>query len=47
MKTIDLSNEYRRVNKAPREPILAPRWWVGVTHIASFYLLAALAHWLF
>jgi hypothetical protein len=48
MSTIDLdSSEYRRANKTQREPILAPYWWVGVTHIASVYLLAALLNWLF
>jgi hypothetical protein len=50
MTMVDLKpGEYRRFDnpKRPREPILAPYWWVGIIHIASLYLVSALGHWLF
>jgi hypothetical protein len=45
MTVIDLpKSEYHRLTK--REPILAPRWWIGVLHFAVLYLFGALVHWL-
>jgi fatty acid desaturase len=48
MTILDLPpSEYRRVPRKPREPILAPYWWVGVLQFCTLYLFGALVHWIF